>query len=594
MLSYALYQDAGADGAELFDQIGADTAYAFQTPGWNHLDPQLEYMDQYQHAGTYNWRKHYYNNTGAFVAYDRSAHGFSLDTQQASADHLYQFGLNTDWHGEPDQYRHLRYVSPTDGASLSSSDSTFSDYAFSPDMARSMHAPTSFPAAEVYPSPTSDYPTGYFSPVYQQPPTAVLQPSTPMLSSPTACSMKEVLYNPEDDINDVAMEESEIKIKVQPPEELELHEEPSPHDSGRGQSVDDTYDGDDDYETPKPETDNDSDFTPSHASRHAQSTTPRTSQRTQRRTTSQPHAVQGETVRVRKPTPAKSKSKSSKPTPIANKHKNSKIREKSFPCPFHPFGCPAVFPSKNEWKRHTASQHLQLGFYRCDLGSCNIEHESGLTASRGYNDFNRKDLFTQHCRRMHRPESWGSKEYNQVSKAERGKFDEFMEEVRGRCWRKRREAPWWLKCGVGGCGKVFKDKSGEGEEGKAWEERMEHVARHYELGDGKEEEGVDEGLREWAVEHGVVSEGGVLVGLMGEGEEGEEVEGVGRGGKRRSTRRAGSGYGLKGSQGEIEDEIEVQVNGADGPTGLVEDEKKVDVKVDEDEDEDTDAEGEEE
>jgi hypothetical protein len=71
------------------------------------------------------------------------------------------------------------------------------------------------------------------------------------------------------------------------------------------------------------------------------------------------------------------------------------------PCPFHVFGCPATFPSKNEWKRHTMSQHLRLGFYRCSLGSCSIDRPSGVPQARPYNDFNRKDLFLRHVKSMH-------------------------------------------------------------------------------------------------------------------------------------------------------------------------------------------------
>lgn len=63
-----------------------------------------------------------------------------------------------------------------------------------------------------------------------------------------------------------------------------------------------------------------------------------------------------------------------------------------FTCPLWPYGCHADFPSKNEWKRHFNSQHLCLGFWRCDL--CN-DHEVNP------NDFNRKDLFQQHLKRMH-------------------------------------------------------------------------------------------------------------------------------------------------------------------------------------------------
>ena len=588
MLSHNPYQDSGADCAELFDPIGAETAYAFQNPVWNHLDPQLGAMNHYQHSSSYGWKKHYYSHSHSFIAYDQTAHGFSSESQLQHDDHLYQLGLGTAWHGDLDQYRHLRYVSPTDGGSLASSDSTFSDYALSPDVSK---APTSFPFVDIYPSPANSSARGYFSPMYQPTPAPVLQPSTLTMASPTACSMKEVQYTPDDDLNDAMMEDSENKIKVQPPEELELTEGPSPHDSGLGQSVNDANDVEEQYETPKAESDDDSDFTPHRAAYRTQSTPLRASLRTPRRTASQPAAsvIQAENARVNKSSNSKTKRKLSNnkisttknvKDPIHN-NKTTKPKEKSFPCPFHPFGCPATFPSKNEWKRHTASQHLQLGFFRCDLGACHPDHSSGLTASRGFNDFNRKDLFTQHCRRMHRPEGWGSKEYNQVSKKERGEFDGFMEGVRERCWRRRRRAPEWLVCAVEGCGREWRQRVGE-EEGRAWEVKMEHVARHYELGVGREEEGVDEGLREWAVRVGLLGVGGLLVGLEGDGGADQEKGG----GCRMGTRR-GRGYSLRVS-GKVDDIIEIEVK-EDG-----DDNQNEHKQVQANEDDDTDAEGEEE
>jgi hypothetical protein len=90
-----------------------------------------------------------------------------------------------------------------------------------------------------------------------------------------------------------------------------------------------------------------------------------------------------------------------------NEHNREPLR--SFPCPLAPYGCTASFGAKNEWKRHAATQHFRLGFWRCDL--CPPEtktlnsHKSNNSNNRKpnptYNDFNRKDLFIQHVRRMH-------------------------------------------------------------------------------------------------------------------------------------------------------------------------------------------------
>ena len=579
MLSYIPYQDPGADCAELYDSLGADI-HSLHNPVWNQLDPQLGPMNHYQHSISYDWEKQYYNTHRSFSTYDRPAHGFSLDNiQHHNDDHLYQLGLGTAWHSaDPDQYRHLRYVSPTDGTSLCSTDSSLSDYTFSPDVARN----TCYAGAEVYPSPASDYSRDYLSPVYQRPTSSIAQQfGTSMLSSPVACSMKEVQYTPD---SDLAMEDTEIKIKSKCPEELELNggEETSSPDSGLGRSVA----AEEDYDTLKEESDDDDhEFTPTRIARTPKNTT--TPLRAALRTSRRPPAiilpaVQDSSARVRKPIATKkrksttSTSKSSKASKRPSSTK-SKQTEKAFPCPFHTFGCPALFPNKNEWKRHTLSQHLQLGVYRCDLGSCATE-----SVARGYNDFNRKDLFTQHVRRMHRPAGWGGREYGNVGGKERGVFDEWVGGVRERCWVRRRRGVSRGECGVGGCGWVWE---GDGdEEGKGWEERMEHMASHYERGVGREEEGVDGGLREWAIREGVVGETtGSLVGLEGKsGEENRKERVVGR----------RSGYSLRGCRRDEPAEEESEENGGvDVPQKEIE--ADADADVDADVEDDTDAEAEE-
>ncbi|KPI44897.1 uncharacterized protein AB675_2514 [Cyphellophora attinorum] len=241
------------------------------------------------------------------------------------------------------------------------------------------------------------------------------------------------------------------------------------------------------------------------------------------------------------------------------------------PCPFHAFACPAVFPSKNEWKRHTLSQHLRLGFYRCSLGSCAIDHPSGVTQARGYNDFNRKDLFVQHLRRMHADECPGivakdeehqamgvsgrrktSKAKSKKGKAGRktedaGELDEaWLEQVRREAWISVRLAPGGdalvgcgfckekFGCRLADAGESDSDDDGSdaessadhrhprkrrrqqkishaitGEEGKGadvamWEKRMEHVAAHYASGAKVEDEVLDEGFKNWAINQRLV------------------------------------------------------------------------------------------
>ena len=180
-----------------------------------------------------------------------------------------------------------------------------------------------------------------------------------------------------------------------------------------------------------------------------------------------------------------------------------------------------------------------------------MEHESGVTRRRGWNDFGRKDLFVQHARRMHfeEVEEVGAKAgYEALSREEKRKWEEKMEGVKERCWVRRREAPRDVGCSVVGC----KERKKWG----LWEERMEHVAGHWERGEGRGE-GVDEGLLEWCVREGVVvdlaDEGRwVLKGLGGEGGAGEGGRRVGRRGL-----RSGEGERVDVGQsigGEVEEE----------------------------------------
>jgi hypothetical protein len=115
--------------------------------------------------------------------------------------------------------------------------------------------------------------------------------------------------------------------------------------------------------------------------------------------------------------------------------------------------------------------------------------------NRSYNDFNRKDLFTQHHRRMHTPWTPANKP---PSKKANEEFEEGLEEVRLRCWRETRKAPTSSQC-------IFCPKRFEG--ATAWDDRMEHVGKHFERNE-KEREGRDGGedveLREWALREGIV------------------------------------------------------------------------------------------
>ena len=205
--------------------------------------------------------------------------------------------------------------------------------------------------------------------------------------------------------------------------------------------------------------------------------------------TSGPTAVPG---RVTKPRSKKS------PGSGAKRSEPSKRR---FICSFSHYGCDVSLSSKNEWKRHVSIQHLQLGFYRCDVGSCNPDNNPSMSSqkTKPYNDFNRKDLFTQHHRRMHKPDSGPGSLANDQNSSDWRTFEESLEHVRNRCWHEKRRPPQRSTCGF--CGRVFE---GEG----SWNERMEHVGGHYsrDLPEQCREEREDEDLTNWAVQEGILKE----------------------------------------------------------------------------------------
>ncbi|KAI4282242.1 MAG: hypothetical protein L6R38_003074 [Xanthoria sp. 2 TBL-2021] len=223
-------------------------------------------------------------------------------------------------------------------------------------------------------------------------------------------------------------------------------------------------------------------------------------------------------------------------TSVLSKHVLS-VHTRPFACSFARYGCNSTFGAKNEWKRHVSSIHLSLGIYRCDVGaSCaphpgpRSRHNNNFSSSHqppnpqqqggcGYKS-NRKDLFTQHLQRMHRPAA-------SAPHAEREHFDKSLEEVRQRCWVSLRGAPPRSSCGY--CAPhPSRQTSTSGSElheihdmnhhqskkhskpaiftgPGSWEERMEHVGRHLEKGPvGTEVEDLQ--LRDWMLAEGLLEQ----------------------------------------------------------------------------------------
>lgn len=154
-----------------------------------------------------------------------------------------------------------------------------------------------------------------------------------------------------------------------------------------------------------------------------------------------------------------------------------------FVCVFGFAGCESTFAAKNEWKRHVASQHLLLNYWLCQQDSCsklsnppNNHNNRSNMSSQCSPDlpngaiFNRKDLYTQHLRRMHIPPS--------IKKQVKQKktVPEWEERIRGlqsEAYKLRCQLPHHMACPAPDCDVQFHGPN-------AWDDRMEHVAKHLE------------------------------------------------------------------------------------------------------------------
>lgn len=175
---------------------------------------------------------------------------------------------------------------------------------------------------------------------------------------------------------------------------------------------------------------------------------------------------------------------------------------RTFACALAPYGCDSTFGSKNEWKRHVNTQHMRLGYWRCDQCDSNKKP----------NDFNRKDLFIQHVRRMHPVDSTPAlkRPSKQTGKPVKGSDEEqTLNAMALRCLQRDRPAP--SQCGCHFCDVTF-EIDGDGST-TLWDKRLEHVAQHMETrkkaADGAVDPSrwrVDARLERWLVSNGIVVE----------------------------------------------------------------------------------------
>ncbi|KAJ6784353.1 hypothetical protein PWT90_10499 [Aphanocladium album] len=160
-----------------------------------------------------------------------------------------------------------------------------------------------------------------------------------------------------------------------------------------------------------------------------------------------------------------------------------------FPCAFYFGGCTSTFGSKNEWKRHIASQHLCLQYYRCSI--CSQTNVDGKG-----NEFNRKDLFTQHLRRMHAPLEVKRALARGGNSQQQADWENYVKDMQQTCLIQRRLPPQRSSCPKPGCLNTFEGPT-------AWDEWTEHVGRHMEKGEG-DNLGVDALLRQYALDEGII------------------------------------------------------------------------------------------
>ncbi|KAF2831650.1 hypothetical protein CC86DRAFT_141899 [Ophiobolus disseminans] len=179
-----------------------------------------------------------------------------------------------------------------------------------------------------------------------------------------------------------------------------------------------------------------------------------------------PNRISKRRTSVAKSSTTKAHKKARRTSNAARKHVETDDDRRPFPCPLAAYGCISTFSSKNEWKRHVNTQHIKVGFWRCDLCPPTTDPHDDQTFY--YNDFNRKDLFTQHLRRMH-----AAPKDNSPSRSPK-EFSVNEDNLPGhqtRCLQSLRTPPQQSIC-------LFCDRTFEGP--LSWEERMEHVGRHLE------------------------------------------------------------------------------------------------------------------
>lgn len=246
---------------------------------------------------------------------------------------------------------------------------------------------------------------------------------------------------------------------------------------------------------------------------------------------------------------------------LSSLNRHVKTHARIFVCAFDFAGCTSTFASKNEWKRHVSSRHLGLVVWKCAEGDCGHGGASGGGSDSTAATFNRKDLYTQHLRRMH-AQSYATAPSQSSGPTTAPTWEQHVKALQADAETRRRNAPVLVGCPYAGCHERFE---GVG----AWDERMEHVGRHAEGAraerataqkDGHVALGVDELLVKWAVREGVVrADGGG--GWVFAGKGGEVAGGFKGRGKGRRKLEGEAGFRAAGGAGGMGRDVDVDAEG---------------------------------
>ncbi|KAM0522242.1 hypothetical protein ACHAPS_006009 [Verticillium nonalfalfae] len=144
------------------------------------------------------------------------------------------------------------------------------------------------------------------------------------------------------------------------------------------------------------------------------------------------------------------------------------------------------FKDSSSLRKHIAAAHTRP--FPCAF------FFAGCAKGKG-NEFNRKDLFTQHLRRMHAPFAIKKAIAKGDGKLQ-AEWDGHVKEMQQSCLVTRRLPPQRSACPKPDCKSVFE---GPG----SWDEWTEHVGRHMEKGEGQRL-GVDRLLAKWALEENII------------------------------------------------------------------------------------------